>query len=168
MDAGTCFHYVQNNNQIQMIKSMKLKPSSPNISWETAAAMVAIPGTQQAWNPGNPSIAFDVPAIMEQSAQFMLVRTRLVEETTEITRYPAIELILMDGLLSYEAHEGMVNRGHYLILPQFPIVKQTKPGPDYSVDFCIGIIELIVSTVCIRSQYCTVVCRVAGKKYLES
>ena len=125
---------------------MKLKLYSPSISWETAAAVVAIPGTQQAWNPGDPSIPFDVPAIMEQSAQLMPVRARLVEETTEITRYPAVELILMDGLLSYEVHEGLVNRGHYLMLPQFPIVKQAKPGPDYSDDFCIGIVEYCLYT----------------------
>ena len=56
----------------------------------------------------------------------------------------------MDGLLSYEALEGLINRGHYLILPQFPIVKQAKPGP---VDFCVGIVELIVSTVCIIRIY---------------
>ena len=48
---------------------------------------------------------------------------RLVEEKNEISRYPGVEVTLVDALLSYESHVKQEGIRKFRIEAQFPVMQ---------------------------------------------
>ena len=68
------------------------------------------------WNPGGPPFDINVSLKTAQTQLVQAHRNRLLLEENEISQYPRVEVVLIDSVLSYEAHAGVVGQGRFRIV----------------------------------------------------
>ena len=57
-----------------------------------------------------------------------------------------MQVVLVNSLLSYKYHMNQVGQRKFRNYPlQFPVIQTEKSGGDYTVDFCLTVVEVDIS-----------------------
>ena len=73
-------------------------------------------------------------------------------EENEISKYPGVELVLIDGLISLETHNGEMQK-KWRVYHRFNVFETNTSGQHYSVDFSLAIVEISVSSSDISKEF---------------
>ena len=125
------------------IRNRKMQPSHSHLGWDTVITMASIEETQQQWSPPLPTFCVDIAPVVSSSP--LSNRRKYVEEENEISKYPGVELVLIDGLMSLETHNGEMQK-KWRVYHQFKVFETNTSGQHYSVDFSLAIVEISVSS----------------------
>ena len=121
------------------LQNLMLQPSSSRINWGLVCDIAGISTTQRCWTPPLPPFERLAKVVTQASEAYLKISNEYSVYFSEIGLYPAVEVLLLDALLTYQENGG---KGKYRVVQQFPVLKRNRQGMDFSVDFSFGIVQV--------------------------
>ena len=134
---------MQVTNTLKAVLDCKMRPSDTRLNEDVLSCLLGrgmLKGITN-WKPCIKSYGEAVVAVQTFTQHFQ-IRNKFVLENNEISKYTRIELVLVDMLSSLDD----ALQSQLCIINQFSLnPKNVSPGPDYSADFCVAVVEMLVS-----------------------
>lgn len=125
----------------QVLKALRLRPSSPQIKWELVVDMAGIQAPKQCWIPPSPPFkGLDKEKVVTQTYDmYVKLWKTLAVCVCEAGLYPLIEVALFDAILTYQRNGGVQE---FRVVQQFRVLSNERQGADFTVDFSCGIVQV--------------------------